>query len=79
MCPPIEPSPCVPENISDEDIGEIALSVQIYAPRAEIIGGLLEKADSADEVNLDTETGSEYNNNRGEENGVYHDGSTAQN
>lgn len=56
------------ENISDEDIGELALSVQIYAPRAEIIGGLLEKADSADEVNLDTETGAEYNYDRGEQN-----------
>ena len=67
------------ENISDEDIGELALSVQIYAPRAEIIGGLLEKADSADEVNLDSETGAEYNYDRGDDNGVYHDGRTAQN
>lgn len=56
------------KNMSDEDIGELALSVQMYAPRAEIIGGLLEKADSADEVNLDTETGAEYNYDRGEQN-----------
>ena len=39
-----------------------------HAPRAEIIGGLLEKADSADEVNLDSETGVEYNYDRGEQN-----------
>ena len=35
---------------------------------SEIIGGLLEKADSVDEANLDSETGSEYNNDRGEQN-----------
>ena len=67
------------ENISDEDIGELALSVQIYAPRAEIIGGLLEKADSADEVNLDTETGAEYNYDRGERNELSEKGRFYQN
>lgn len=67
------------ENISDEDIGEFALSVQIYAPRAKIIGGLLEKTDSSVEVNLDTETGTEYNNNRGERNELSEKGRFYQN
>lgn len=55
-------------DVSTEDVGEFALSIQIYAPRAKIIGELLEKTDNADNVNLDSGENKEYNYGRGEQN-----------
>lgn len=66
------------ENAEPETLGEFVYSVQAYAPKALILGAAARRINAEQPVDSGENAG--YNSNiRGEDNGVYHDGRTAQN